>query len=158
MNEQDPFEQRLRRQPMRQLPSAWRQGILTAAEANRPERVAQPASEDQAALIAGWRLLFGRLPLAWASLAALWIALVGVNLTLSSPMVGAAVSAPASVRMVDFAALTTELDSAQDPLATPPKASPAGKPSDVPQRPRSERRRVLNFGAADSDFRFDFLG
>ena len=47
----------------------------------------QPISEDQAALLAGWRLLFARLPLAWTSVAALWVALIGVNLLMPGPAI-----------------------------------------------------------------------
>jgi len=160
MNDNDPFEQRLRRHPPRQVPSAWRKEILAAADATRRSTATQSMSEDQAALLGGWRLIFARVPLAWASLAVLWIALLGVNLTLPRPAVGVTVQTPASVRMgnwASLAALTAELDAAQEPLASTPDAAPASKPTGIPHRPRSERWRGFDFGEAGPDFRFDHV-
>jgi len=155
MKNEDQFERHLRCQPLRPVPPAWRGQILAAAEASRRNIAAERVSEDQAALFAGWRLVFARVPLAWASLAALWLVLVGVNLTLPSPMVGVAAQPPASVRLANLAALDllrAEFDSAHDSFAPAPEAAPARKPSEAPHRPRSERWRSVNFGAADPDF------
>jgi len=158
MKNDDQFEQRLQRQPLRQVPSAWREEILAATKPNRRLAPAEAVSEDGAALVAGWRLLFARLPLAWASLAALWIVLVGVNLTLPSPVLGAAVQSPASFRLANLAALdllSAEVDTTADPFASVLEAAPVRKPSEIPHRPRSERRRGFDFGEAGPDFRFE---
>ncbi len=150
MNEHGPFEQRLRRQPLRQMPSAWREEILAgakaAAEANRPN--AASACEDRAALLAGWRLLFARMPLAWASLAALWIALVGVNLMLPSPMVRMAEPSSPSAQMELLAALDFqpgEFEPSSDRPAPASQAVPATERPALPVRPRSERPREMRF-------------
>ncbi len=203
MNGHDPFEQRLRRQPLRPVPSAWREEILSqarrTAEAPHAERatvgrtgcgtavadlakrlgVRQPsaalasASEkrQRAAAVhnvgaptegwlAGWRLLFARLPLAWVSLAALWVALIGVNLMMPNPMVRMAEpSAPAN-QMEVLAALDSEaagFEPATDPSPPVPTALPATRRPEAPIRPRSERRRNLDFGEAGSDVVLDHL-
>lgn len=158
MNEHGPFEQRLRRQPLRPVPSAWREEILAQARATADARqrdvAAQTVSADQAALIAGWRLLFARLPLAWASLAALWIALIGLNLAMPSPMVRMAEPGASSAQMELLAALDVQpagYEPLSDQPAPAPQALPAPKHSEVPLRPRSERRRSLDFGEVGSD-------
>jgi len=99
MNNDEQFENRFRRQPLRPVPSAWRGEILAAAAARQPVTAARHSDEDAAALVAGWRLLFARIPLAWAALAALWVGMIGVNLTMPGPMVSVALKNPASARM-----------------------------------------------------------
>jgi hypothetical protein len=160
MNEHGPFEQRLRRQPLRKIPADWRQEILAKAHAaaaeNRQRTVEAAAAEEREAWSIGWRLVFGRLPLAWASLAALWIALIGVNLMLPTPMVCVAVQNPAADRMAELAALDYE----PAPAPQPPDSGvlPANKPSEVPfRRPRSERRHGLDVGETSPGFLFDNL-
>ena len=155
MNNDEQFENRLRRQPLRTIPPAWREEILTAAAARQPATTARRGDEDAAALLAGWRLLFARIPLAWATLAALWVGMIGVNLTMPGPMVSVAMEAPASARWAALASLdfpAAEFDADRDSLAPAPKASPATKPSDVPLRPSSERRRGMDFDETRLDF------
>lgn len=158
MKERDTFEEHLRRQALRPVPTHWRNEILAAAEANRHEATRQPVSEDQAALFAGLRLLLARVPLAWGSLAALWIVLAGVNLALPSPPTGAEGQASGSVRMATLAALdllAPELDLVSEPGIRAPQSVPTPKPSEVPNRPRSERWRGLDFGGADHHSRLN---
>jgi len=146
MNEYDPFEQRLRRQSLRQVPPAWREQILVATEANRRTVPASSVSENQAVMV-GWRLLFGRFPLAWASLAALWVLLVGVNLTLPGPFVSLPTPSSPSASMEALAALdiqSSDFVSPTSELVPPPKAAPAPVQPATPHRPRSERRREMD--------------
>jgi hypothetical protein len=165
MKPENQFEERLRRQSLRQIPSAWREEIIAnaraVADAERQATTGKTVSENQAALIAGWRLIFARLPLAWASLAALWIAIIGVNLMLPTPMVSVAVQDSASDRMAELAALdSTALDSEPARAPQPPASEvlPATRPSEVPlRRPRSERRQGMDFGEASPNFPFDNL-
>jgi hypothetical protein len=157
MNEHDPFEQRLRRQSPQQVPSAWRGEILAqaraAAEANRQSATDETATEERAAWLAGWRLVFGRLPLAWASLAALWIALVGVNLMLPSPLVSVPSPATASAQMESLTALelqsggTDSLDQELSPAAQPLPTSE----SPVRLHRRGEGSRELWFGRSSRE-------
>ena len=160
MNNDDQFEQRLRRQPLRQVPPAWRGKILVAADVNRRSTATQPISEDHAALLAGWRLLFARLPLAWASLAALWVALIGVNLMMPSPMVRVTAQTSLSVRMETLAALDFQpgdLEALGQQFSPAPEASPVNRTPAVPHRPRSERRRDADFGVTRPGFFFDLI-
>lgn len=148
MKNEDPFEQQLRRQPLREIPPAWREEILAqarvAADASRRSAGDETVSEDQAALIAGWRMFWERLPVAWAALAALWIVLIGVNLVMPGPVVRVVAHPPAVAQTELLAAL--DLESADfeiigRQLAPAPATPPAGKDAAVPKRPHSERRR-----------------
>ena len=158
MNEHDPFEQRLRRQSLRQVPPVWREQILTAAGSHRRNATAPSVSEGNAALIAGWRLLFGRFPLAWASLAALWIVLVGVNLTLPGPFVSLPVPGSSSANLEALAALDFQPSDFTAPgseLLPSPNAAPAPAQPAAPHRPRSERRREMDTGEIRVRMPFD---
>ena len=149
MNEHDPFEQRLRRQSLRQVPPSWREQILAAAHVHQRTAAAASVSEDQAELIAGWRLLFGRLPLAWASFAALWIVMVGVNLTLPGPFVSLPTPGAPSAGLEALAAMDfqpSDFASPTSELLPSPKAAPAPEQPAAPRLPRSERRRELDTG------------
>lgn len=63
----DEFENKLRSQPRREIPSEWRREILA------------PLSESQDVPIAWWRQLLWPHPAAWASLAAAWVAIVALS-------------------------------------------------------------------------------
>jgi hypothetical protein len=154
------FEQRLQRQPLRQVPPAWREEILAAAEASRRSAAAQSVSKDQAPLLVGWRLLFARLPIAWASLAALWLALIGTNLMMPSPMVKVTTQVSPSARLELLAALDyqrAELEASANQLAPAPDTAPANRKPAVPVRPHSERRRGTDFGETRTRSLFDVI-
>lgn len=145
MNEPETFENRLARQPLRRVPAAWRAEILSAAEAARPRVAARPTAEREADWAVGWRSLFARFPLAWASLAALWVVLVGINLMLPSPFVRLPTPHLGGVAASEVNAPNPSTPPAE--LRPPAKTAPALIPPDAPPRPRSERRREINFGA-----------
>ena len=154
------FEQDLARRPLRPVPSQWREEILAAASEYRQDATSQPVSEDQAALLVGWRLLFARLPIAWATLAALWILLIGLNLTLPSPIVRVAAQTPQSARMESLAALDFEgadFEVFGRQLSPAPANPPATKDAAVPRRPHSERRRDADVGETHLKRWFDTL-
>jgi hypothetical protein len=78
MNE---FEQKISRQPLRQIPVEWRSEILSAAEsAVRTTK----QSEDGPVVdpIPWWRELFWPHPKAWAGLATIWIFIFAVNFSM----------------------------------------------------------------------------
>ena len=75
MNRDEPFEQRLQRQPLRKVPPAWREEILDAANAASGSR---PSTLDPRPG-PWWRELFWPNPTAWAALAAVWFLIVGLN-------------------------------------------------------------------------------
>ena len=159
MNE-EKFEQRLQRQLLRQVPSAWREEILVAADVNRRSTATQPIFEDQAALLAGWRRLFARLPRAWATLAALWVALIGANLMMPGPAITgiARSSAPVptdamtvwNLQRPDSKLLASLL--AESPGSAPSHASPVALP-----RPHSDRRRDEGMGEIRAETLFETL-
>jgi hypothetical protein len=160
MNSDEQFENRLRRQPLRPISPAWREEILAAAAAHQPTVPTQSDAKDQAALVVGWRLLFARMPLTWAALAALWLGMVGVNLTMPGPMVSVAIEAPASTRwgaLASLDSLEAEFDVERTSTVPVPKTSPAPPPTDEKPRPRSERRRGVDFGEAHPDFFFHII-
>jgi len=72
----DDFEQKLRGQPLRRIPDGWREDILAAAQA----AARRPTGQTEA--IAGWRLWFARFPVAWGALAAVWVLVIAINVSL----------------------------------------------------------------------------
>jgi len=84
VNHHDPFEERVRRQPLRAVPPEWREEILAIAEA---QQRAVPCCEP-ALSVSLWqwlRELFWPAPQAWASLAAVWLVILAVNLITRDP-------------------------------------------------------------------------
>ena len=75
------FEKQLRRQPVKEIPSAWRAEILSAARAEQPIR------HSSSAIRPGWlstlnsqlSTLLWPHPRAWAGLAAVWIFIFTLN-------------------------------------------------------------------------------
>ena len=152
------FERKLEQQPMREIPTGWRREILAAAERNQRAASVPAVSEDQAALMAGWRLLLGRLPLAWSALAALWLVLLGANLMLPGTGDGVVTQLSSPTRLANLAALellTSESDVTGDASASIPESAPSPKPTAAPQRPRSEMRHGYDIGEASSEFLVD---
>ena len=104
----DDFETRLQRQPMRQIPGAWREQILSAARQASPARHAPPVLRSSTAeggrtthhalasrsLLSTFNHQFSTLlwphPTAWAGLAAAWLVIIGINLATRDPATVAA--------------------------------------------------------------------
>jgi hypothetical protein len=150
------FERKLEQQPMREIPTGWRREILAAAERNQRSASTPTVSEDQVALVTGWRLLLGRLPLAWSAVAALWLVLLGANLMLPSAGDGVTTQLSSPMHLSNLAALellTSEFDVTADTAASIPDSAPSPKPTVTPQRPRSEIRHGSDIGEVDFEFR-----
>lgn len=85
MNRDEQFEQRLRRQPLRQVPPAWRTEILAQAKAAAGRQLSLGA--DRPAFTSALRLrlleLLWPCPQAWAGLAAAWVAVLAVQMAIS---------------------------------------------------------------------------
>jgi hypothetical protein len=91
MNE---FEQKLQRQPLREIPGEWRGEILAAADVNRREAVR--AFTSAATIRLRLREFFWPAPAAWAGLAAVWIFIFALNFSMrdKTPMVAEKASPP----------------------------------------------------------------
>ena len=75
----DDFEQRLRREPVKPIPSEWREQILTQARATQPEtRNSELGTASLLSVL--WQRLVWPNPKAWAGLAAIWLVILGLNL------------------------------------------------------------------------------
>ena len=79
---QDDFEQRLQRQPLRPVPGEWREEIL--AVAGRESRVECRAQESLSlsTLLSRLSALLWPNPRVWAGLAAIWLGILAVNFSL----------------------------------------------------------------------------
>ena len=130
MNNPDPLESLLRRQPTRPVPPAWRDEILRAARAaaaSRPAPVERPRA-------AGWlAALLWPHPVAWAGLAAIWLVVLGLNLASPEPSRHemARETAPPSPQM-------RELLQQQEQLLAE-LIGPARRPEADRPKPRSQR-------------------
>jgi hypothetical protein len=77
--EPDQFEQRLSRQPLRQVPPEWREEIL--AMASRESRVDSQAPNHSwsSSVVCRLSSVFWPHPVAWAGLAAIWVVIFAVK-------------------------------------------------------------------------------
>ncbi|MBW8864046.1 MAG: hypothetical protein JF609_03805 [Verrucomicrobia bacterium] len=142
-NNENQFEERVSRQPLRAVPAEWRAEILAAA------RAAQPASqmarvERHSFLSTINRQLVAILwphPKAWAGLAAVWMCIIGLNLSTreKSPVL-AEKSVPASPEVVVELRKQQKLYAELMGMTEPREAE---RPKDVPGRPRTQRVEVL---------------
>jgi|SRR5208282_3922193 len=144
----DNFEQKLQRQPLRQIPGEWREEILVAADVNRRNR---PVREFTFAATTFRRLLstlnhqlstlLWPHPKAWAGLAAIWILIFAVDFSLRDKTpVMAEKSAPPSPEVI------VELRQQQRMLAEligPRDEHDADRSKSFVPQPRSERAEIV---------------
>jgi hypothetical protein len=139
----DDFEKRLQAQPLRQVPDEWRaQPLSTAQQAGPPQKAAPFAHRGAPSLLSTLRyqlsaLLWPR-PVAWAGLAAVWLVILGLNVSTreASPRVARHASPLSPQVLVAFqeqARVLAELIG--------PRERPVAEPKTLLPRPRSERRR-----------------
>jgi hypothetical protein len=80
MNEEmEQFEQYLSRQPMRRIPSEWREEILAAAGRESWVESRRPKGLWSSLVAPRLYSAFWPHPVAWAGLAAVWLFLLGVD-------------------------------------------------------------------------------
>jgi hypothetical protein len=139
MNRNDPFEQRLQRQPLRPVPSAWREEILSAAE-----RAAGSSHTSRLTPHSSWWCeLFWPHPKAWAALAGVWLVMLGVQFALrdASPRSFARQSPPSP----QVRELLKQQEQLFAELVGPKETREADRPKSVAPQPRSSRREeILN--------------
>jgi hypothetical protein len=142
----DDFEKHLQRQPLRQVPSEWRDGVLAAArQAARPEPVSQGTGDG---LRAGLSTLNSQLsallwphPVAWAGLAAVWVVILGLSFTTrdAARHVAKRTSSPSPQVFMAF----QEQQRLLNELVGPREIPVAERPKAAAPQPRSERRSGL---------------
>ncbi len=131
----DDFEARLRRQPLRPVPPAWREAIL---DSSQPSTInPQPST--------CWRDWLWPSPVAWAGLAATWVVILALNHA-AGPQMSA--GGPRFAGSINSYVLLTRL--AEEPqfdlFSETPTAPPAAeRPRRAIPGPRSDaRRRILS--------------
>src|SRR5713226_4434921 len=144
----DDFEQRLQRQPPRQIPPEWRAEILS--KAHHASRITHSSrrSQTKADHVSFWRVIISTLnsqlstllwpsPKAWGSLAVIWLLLLIVNASMSdkSISVAGALSRPAPERLMAW----REQERLLTELLGPREMPVAEKPKPAASSPRSER-------------------
>lgn len=102
----DEFEQKLSRQPMREIPSAWRGDILTAARAAQTSGHSSPVARHSWLTTLNTQLAAFLWPhsKAWAGLAAVWIFIFALNFSSgdSSPSIAKKPSPPSPEVIVEL--------------------------------------------------------
>ena len=144
----DDFEKRLQRLPLRQVPSEWRQEILAAArQASLPDHAscithhAPPSPSLLSTLNHQLSTILWPHPKAWAGLAAVWLAILGINLTTRDASQAVAKhAAPVSPQV--FMAFQ-EQERLLSELIGPRDTPVAERPKPRLPRPRSERRKGM---------------
>ena len=138
MNRDEQFEQRLQRQPLREVPPAWREEILNAANAASRSR----RSTLDARRAPWWRELFWPNPTAWAALATVWLLIFGLNFDSRepSPQRMARHVAPPSPQLRE---LLKQQERLFAELVGPLEKPQAERPKQVGSQPRSSRREEV---------------
>ena len=147
MNTED-FEKRLQRQPLRKIPGEWREEILSAARQASPSEHAPRTTHHAPAprsllstLIHQLSTLLWPHPTAWAGLAAVWLVILGINLTTRDASARVAKhTAPVSPQVI---MAFQEQERLLAELIGTSEVPVAERPNPAPPRPRSERRREL---------------
>ena len=147
MNTED-FEKRLERQPLRQMPGEWRQEILSAARqasipqhAPRTRHHVSPARSLLSTLHYQLSTILWPHPTAWVGLAAVWLVILGINLTTrDASTVLAKHAAPVSPQVI---MAFQEQERLLAELIGPSEVPVTERPKPIVPRPRSEGRRAL---------------
>jgi hypothetical protein len=135
----DHLEQKLSRQPLRQIPGEWRGEILAVATSYHASPVTRHSFLST--LNAQLSTLLWPHPRAWAGLAAIWILILAVNFSMRDPSpVRAEKSSPPSPEVI------VELRQQQRMLAEligPRDTRDADRSKPLVPQPRSERAEMV---------------
>jgi hypothetical protein len=138
----DDFEQKLQRQPLRQVPGEWREEILAAAT-GRGSRVENREQEGcwPSTLVSRLSSLLWPHPKAWAGLAAVWILILAVDFSArdKTPVMAEKTAPPSPEVIVELRRQQRLLAELIGPRDT--RDADRSKPL-VPQ-PRSERAEFM---------------
>lgn len=138
----DDFEQKLQRQPLRQVPAEWRGEILAAAD-GRKSKAESRGQEGcwRSTFVSRLSTLLWPHPRAWAGLAAVWILILAVNFSMRDKIpVSAEKSSPPSPEVI------VELRQQQRLLAEligPRDIRDADRSKSFVPQPRSERAEIV---------------
>ena len=146
MNQEDHFEQRLRRQPARPIPSTWREEIIAAAESVRGSHCAsRPAHLPLfSTLKQQFAVLFLPHSKAWAGLAAVWAVIITLQIASRDRTQVFAQQMPPPSPEVLMVLRQQKLLLAE--LVERPEPRTAVRPRTIPPQPRSERHSELSIG------------
>jgi hypothetical protein len=143
MNEEtEQFEQRLKRQPLRQVPAAWREEILAVAVRHSSYSCGEIRSSSFFAIL-NRRLVswFWPHPAAWGGLAAIWIFIFAVHFSIrdQTPILAEKVSPPSPEVIAEL----RQQQRLFAELIGPNDSDAADRPKTFAPRPRSERIEFL---------------
>ncbi|MGA3145179.1 MAG: hypothetical protein ABSF10_19430 [Verrucomicrobiota bacterium] len=142
----DELEQKLSRQPFRQVPAEWREEILAAADVNRRQATSCKVGREftsaatrrslLSTLNAQLSTLLWPHPKAWAGLAAIWILILAVNFSVrdKAPVVAEKSATPSPEVMVELRQQQRMLAE----LIGPRDTSVADRSKPLVPQPRSE--------------------
>jgi len=142
MNREDPFERRLRSQPLRPVPPNWREGILQSARTAARSQQAQSVAQ-----VGGWARLRALLeawlwphPRVWAGLAGVWCVILGLSLASRESSLSelANLPPPKAPPMRELLRYQAQL---LVELAGPAEKPVAERPKSAAPKPRSESGR-----------------
>ena len=110
----DDFEANLRSTSLKPVPPEWRQQILRAAERELDKTTSAIARNEQSGAIAWLVAWLWPNPVAWGGLAALWLMILGANLSPTGPDVArrelwAETKSPRPVSLAEQRALLSHL-------------------------------------------------
>jgi hypothetical protein len=142
MNEEmEPFERRLSRQPLRQIPAGWRAEILAVAVRESRVENREQANLRPSTLASRLSTILWPHPKAWAGLAAVWVLIFCVDFSMrdKSPVVAEKAAPPSPevvAELMQQQRMLAELIGARD-------TSDADRSKLWTPQPRSERVEIL---------------
>jgi hypothetical protein len=144
MNEDSQFENRLRRQPVKPIPAEWREEILDAAR-NATVSIATPRPTPHGLLATLRRYLSPLLrpqPAAWASLAAVWVVIITLNIASHDDSPQARASRAAAVVSPEALQALQQQRLLLAELVDRAETHPMNRAKSLPPGPRSQRREA----------------